>query len=149
VKSLTIFFILFSKYAYLLFHTSVIPYQVNQGVAPALWDWPVLFFILVIIPNRTYRRRVDQQSTVLRWRNGSNNMKGRKTEHEYDGDPRRGMTRRKQVVIARLRTRYTKSTHEPRMNGITDPQCPFCETGDLQSTTSYGNAQKLNRPKER
>jgi hypothetical protein len=56
--------------------------------------------------------------------NGSNNMKGRKIEHEYDGDTR-DMTRRKQVVVSRLRTGYTKATHGPRMNGITDLQCPF------------------------
>jgi hypothetical protein len=55
-------------------------------------------------------------------------MKGRKIEHEYHGF-KRGMTRRKQVVISRLRTGYTKATHGPRMNGITDPQCPFCYTG--------------------
>jgi ribonuclease HI len=41
--------------------------------------------------------------TKERLRNGSNNMKGRKIEHEYDGDTR-GMTRREQVVISRLRT---------------------------------------------
>jgi hypothetical protein len=38
------------------------------------------------------------------------------------------MTRREQVVICRLRTGYTRATHGPRMNGITDPQCPFCDT---------------------
>jgi hypothetical protein len=63
-----------------------------------------------------------------RWKNGSNNMKGRKIEHEYDEDTR-SMTRREQVVISRLRTGYTRATHGPRMNGITDPQCPFCDTG--------------------
>jgi hypothetical protein len=63
-----------------------------------------------------------------RWRHGSNNMKGRKIEHEYEGDTR-GMTRREHVVISRLRTGYTRATHRPRMNGITDPQCPFCNTG--------------------
>jgi hypothetical protein len=31
-----------------------------------------------------------------RWRNGSYNMKGRKIEHEYDGDTR-GMARREQT----------------------------------------------------
>jgi hypothetical protein len=55
-------------------------------------------------------------------------MKGKKIEHEYDGDTR-GVTRRKLVVISRLRTGYTRATHGPRMNGITDPQCPFCDTG--------------------
>jgi hypothetical protein len=45
-----------------------------------------------------------------RWRNGSDNMKGRKIEHEYDGETR-GMTRREPVVISRLRTGYTRATH--------------------------------------
>jgi hypothetical protein len=54
--------------------------------------------------------------------------KGRKIEHEYDGDTR-GMTRREQVVISRLRTGYTRATHRPRMNGIKDTQCPSCYTG--------------------
>jgi hypothetical protein len=62
-----------------------------------------------------------------RWRNERNNMQGRKIEHEYDGDTT-GMTRREQVVISRLRTAYTRATHGPRMNGITDSQCPFCDT---------------------
>jgi hypothetical protein len=59
-----------------------------------------------------------------RWRNGSNNMTGRKTEQKYYGDTK-GMTRREQVVISRLRTGYTRATHGPRMNGITNPQCPY------------------------
>jgi hypothetical protein len=41
----------------------------------------------------------------------------------------RGMTGREQVVISRLRTGYTRATHGPRMNGITNTQCPFCDTG--------------------
>jgi hypothetical protein len=55
-------------------------------------------------------------------------MKGRKIEHEYDGDTR-GMTRKEQVVISNLRTGYTRATHGLRMNGIKDPQCLFCDTG--------------------
>jgi hypothetical protein len=48
------------------------------------------------------------------WRNG------RKIELEYDGDTR-GITRREQVVISRLRTGYTiRATQGPRMNGITE-----------------------------
>jgi hypothetical protein len=57
-------------------------------------------------------------------------MKGRKIEHEHDGDTR-GMTRREQVVISRLRTGYTRATHIPRINGITDRQCLFCDTGNM------------------
>jgi hypothetical protein len=52
-------------------------------------------------------------------------MKERKAEHKYDGETR-GMTRREQVVISRLRTGYTRANHGPRMNGIINPQCPFC-----------------------
>jgi hypothetical protein len=55
-------------------------------------------------------------------------MKGREIEHEYDGD-RRSLTKREQVVISRQRTGYTRATHGPRMNGVTGPQCPFCDTG--------------------
>jgi hypothetical protein len=32
------------------------------------------------------------------------------------------------VVISRLRTGYTRATHGPRMIGINNPQCPFCDT---------------------
>jgi hypothetical protein len=39
------------------------------------------------------------------------------------------MTRREQVVISRLRTGYTRATDGPRMNRITNSQCPFCDTG--------------------
>jgi hypothetical protein len=74
------------------------------------------------LKTETKKIRKDQ------WRNGSNNMIGRKIEHECVGD-RRGMTRREQVVISRLRTGYTRATHGPRMNGITNPQCPFCNPG--------------------
>jgi hypothetical protein len=55
-------------------------------------------------------------------------MNGRKIEHEYDEDTR-GMTRREQVVISRLRTGYKRATHGPRKNGITNLQCPFCDIG--------------------
>jgi hypothetical protein len=61
------------------------------------------------------------------WRNGSNNMKGGNTEDKYDGDTR-GMTRKEQVIISRLSTGYTRDIHGPRMNGITSPQCSFCDT---------------------
>jgi hypothetical protein len=55
-------------------------------------------------------------------------MKGRKIEHEYDGDTR-SMMRREQVVISRLRMGYTRATHGPWINEITDPHWPFCDTG--------------------
>jgi hypothetical protein len=80
-------------------------------------------------PPKDLEKWLKTETTKIRkerWRNGSNKMKGIKIEHEYDGDTR-GMSRRKQVVISRLR--YTSATHGPRMNGITDPQCLFCDTG--------------------
>jgi ribonuclease HI len=67
------------------------------------------------------------QNIKEQWKNGTNNMKERKAEHKYDGDTR-GMTRREQVVFSRLGTGYTRATHGPRMNGINNPQCPFCDT---------------------
>jgi hypothetical protein len=76
-------------------------------------------------PPKDLKKWLKTETTKIRkkrWRNGSNSMKGRKIEHEYDGDTR-GMTRREQVVISRLRKGYTRATHGPRMNGITDPQC--------------------------
>jgi hypothetical protein len=59
----------------------------------------------------------------------------RKQQHERKNDRTRISRRHKRhyekgnVVISRLRTGYTKTTHGPRMNGITDLQCPFCDTG--------------------
>jgi hypothetical protein len=58
-----------------------------------------------------------------RWRNGSNNMKGRKMFTNMTETPKR-----EQVVISRLRTGYTRATHGPRMNGIINPQCLFSDT---------------------
>jgi hypothetical protein len=77
-------------------------------------------------PPKDLKKWLKTEMTKIRkerWRNGSNNMRGRKIEHEYDGDTR-GMTRRQQVLISRRRTGYTRATHGPRMNEITDPQCP-------------------------
>jgi hypothetical protein len=74
-------------------------------------------------PPKDLEKWLQTETTKIRkerWRNGSNNMKGRKVDT-------RGMTRRELVVISRLRTGYTRATHGPRMNGITDPQCPFCD----------------------
>jgi hypothetical protein len=83
----------------------------------------------------TYNKMKNTPQTISKNRNDKdqkramekrkNNIKGRKIEH---GETR-GMTRREQVVISRLRTGYTEATHGPRMNGITDQQCPFCDTG--------------------
>jgi hypothetical protein len=32
-----------------------------------------------------------------------------------------------------MRTGYTRATHGPQMNGITDPQCPFYDTETEQT----------------
>jgi hypothetical protein len=82
-------------------------------------------------PPKDLEKWLKTETTKIRkerWRNGGNNMKGRKIEQDYDGDTR-GMTRREQVVVSRMKTGYTRATHGPRMNGMTDPQCPFCDTG--------------------
>jgi hypothetical protein len=69
----------------------------------------------------------------------------------------RGMTRREQVVISRLRTEYTRATHGPRMNGITNPQCPFCDTGlivdhvlcDCKETEKTKREMRMTRSMEK
>jgi hypothetical protein len=57
------------------------------------------------------------------------------------------MTRREQVVISTLITGYTRATHGPRMNGITDPQCPFCKTGLTVDHVlwDYTDTEQINR----
>jgi hypothetical protein len=78
-------------------------------------------------PRKYLEKWLKTETTTIRkerWRNGSNNIKRRKTENEYDGNTR-GTTRREQVLISTLRTGYTKVTHGPRMNGITDPVSSF------------------------
>jgi hypothetical protein len=47
-------------------------------------------------PTKYLEKWLKTETTKIRkerWRNGSNNMKGRKIEHEYNGGTR-GMTRR-------------------------------------------------------
>jgi hypothetical protein len=38
------------------------------------------------------------------------------------------MQRKKQVALSRLRTGYTKATHGPKIEGVGNPLCPFCNT---------------------
>jgi hypothetical protein len=52
------------------------------------------------------------QKRDQRWKNGNNEMKVRKPD----------------VAISRLRTGYTRATHVPKMGGIGNPLCPFCNT---------------------
>jgi hypothetical protein len=38
------------------------------------------------------------------------------------------LSRKEQVAISRFRTGYTSATHGPKMKGISNPLCPFCNT---------------------
>jgi hypothetical protein len=38
------------------------------------------------------------------------------------------MPRKNQVAISRLRTGYTGATHGPKMEGVSNTLCPFCNT---------------------
>jgi hypothetical protein len=38
------------------------------------------------------------------------------------------MPRKEQVAISRLRTGFTRATHGPKMDGVDNPLCPFCNT---------------------
>jgi hypothetical protein len=62
-----------------------------------------------------------------------------------------------------MRTGYTRATHGPRINGITDTQCPFCDTGltvddvlwdctetektkrEMMMTQKYGQAEGMKK----
>jgi hypothetical protein len=68
-------------------------------------------------------------------------MKERKPDVGRKKDTKR-MPRKEQVAISRLETGYTWATHGPKMEGVGNPLCPFCNT-DLSSTTYCGNAKKL------
>jgi hypothetical protein len=62
-----------------------------------------------------------------RWKNGNNEMKERKPDVDRKEDTER-MPSKEQVAISRLRTRYTRSTHGPKMEGVSNPLFPFCST---------------------
>jgi hypothetical protein len=38
------------------------------------------------------------------------------------------MPRKEQLAISRLRTRYTRAIHGPKMEGVSNPLCLFCNT---------------------
>jgi hypothetical protein len=64
-----------------------------------------------------------------RWKNGNNKMKERKPNVDREEDTK-GMPRKEQVAISRLRTGYTRATYGPK-------------------TTNCGNNAKKLRTRER
>jgi hypothetical protein len=54
----------------------------------------------------------------------------------------KGMPRKEQVAISRLRTRYTRATHGNKMEGVSIHYAPSA-TPIYPSTTYCGNAKKL------
>jgi hypothetical protein len=49
---------------------------------------------------------------------------GRRQKEGYE----RNAARKEQVAISRLRTRYTRASHGPKMEGVSNSLCPFCNT---------------------
>jgi hypothetical protein len=66
----------------------------------------------------------DFKKRGQRWKNRNNEMKERKPDVNKKEDTR-GMPGKEQVAISRLRTGYTRATHDPK---IGNPLCPFCNT---------------------
>jgi hypothetical protein len=69
----------------------------------------------------------DFKKRDQRWKNGNNEMKERKPDVERKEDTK-GMPSKKQVAISRLRTGYTRATPGPKLEGVSNPLCPFCNT---------------------
>jgi hypothetical protein len=59
----------------------------------------------------------DFKKRDQRWKNGNNEMKERKSDVDRKENTK-GMPKKKQVALSRLRTRYSKATHGPKMEGI-------------------------------
>jgi hypothetical protein len=62
-----------------------------------------------------------------KWKNGNNEMKERKPDVDRKENTK-GMPRKKQVALSRLKTGYTRATHGPKMEGVGNPLCLFCDT---------------------
>jgi hypothetical protein len=60
-----------------------------------------------------------------RWKNGNNEMNERKPDVDRKEDTK-GMSRKEKVAISRLRTGYTRATSGPKMEGVSNPLCPYC-----------------------
>jgi hypothetical protein len=69
----------------------------------------------------------DFKNRDQRWKKGNNEMKERTPDVDRKKDTKR-MPRKEQVAISRLRTRYTRYTHGPKMKGVSNPLCPYCNT---------------------
>jgi hypothetical protein len=69
----------------------------------------------------------DYTKREQRWKNGNNEMKERNPDVDRKEDTK-GMTRKEQVAIFRLRTGCTRATHGPKMELVGNPLCPFCNT---------------------
>jgi hypothetical protein len=69
----------------------------------------------------------DFKKRDQRWKNGSNEMKERKPDVNRKEDTK-GMSRKDQVAKSRLRTGFTRATYGPKMEGVSNPLCPFCNT---------------------
>jgi hypothetical protein len=55
-------------------------------------------------------------------------MMDKRKQRDERKEERKGMPRKEQVAISRLRNRYTRDTHGPKMAGVDNPLCPFCNT---------------------
>jgi hypothetical protein len=67
----------------------------------------------------------DFKKRYQRWKNRNNEMKERKPDADRKKDTKE-IPRRKQMALSRLRTGYTKATHGPKMERVSNPLCIFC-----------------------
>jgi hypothetical protein len=75
----------------------------------------------------------DFKKRVQRWTNGNNEMKERKPDVD------------RKEAISRLRTGYTRATHGPEMEGVSNPQCK--ETEDQRMNMDMRKEQRINGKK--
>jgi hypothetical protein len=84
---------------------------------------------------------IKEKPEQEKWENSTTTMKERKPHHIMNTNTKT-MTRREQVVINRLRTRYTRATHSPVMDKEPSPECLIVA---VNLTTFYGIVRKLKR----
>jgi hypothetical protein len=63
-----------------------------------------------------------------RWERGENDMNHRNVSVSWQNDTVE-LSRKEQVVISRLRTRYTRATHRNIIEKTDIPYCHFCAVG--------------------
>jgi hypothetical protein len=85
----------------------------------------------------------DFKKRDKRWKNGNNDMKEREPDVDRKEDTK-GMRRKDQVAISRLRTGYKRATYGTKMDGVSNPPSV---TPIYSSTTYCGNAKKLRTRK--